>query len=251
MAQKKELDRFEKNAKRGIQIQTKLLGIILGSVVGVSLGVLALTTVIFNNGIVTGTEHGLDFTATGVTNMLALQEQMLKGFASGIADNPTVQQAVSDEDTSMLRNLLPSLAGDMGVDFVALVGRHKTVLNGGGYNVKEGANVGSCDAVVTASRGSAVTEYNEFDNFSYAQIAAVPIRYGTAIVGCAVVGFDLTTEKLTKQVQAAYNVESTVFKGNTRVATTLGRNMVGTQISNTAVSNQVLGSGATFKDRQK
>lgn len=244
MAQK-ELDRFEKNPKRDIQILTKLVALIASAVIISCVGIAASTLAIFNHGLVKYTEEGLVYTADGVGLTLQNWTQDMRRYADILAAESDIHTVLGANDASLASSVAREKANKFGVDVLAIVGTNGNVL--GGYRARNGQNLSSSFTVKKALRGSAATAYEGIGDITYGTITAAPVYINGALSGCVVVGLDLTdAEAFTNVIQKSYDVECTVFSDTTRVATTLGSNMIGTKIDNSAIANQVLRAGNQF-----
>ncbi len=246
---KQELDRFEKNAKRNVQIKTKVIAIVVGAIVGCVVGTLALTLIIFNNRLVLDTEHQLEFTATGVNQTLTDWNDTLEATAVLAAARPDMAEAFAAGDTATLGRILQDTASGTNVDFLAVVGADGTVRRG--HKVKDGVSLSSVQGVQDALRGTKAGGFFAIAGFDFAQIVAAPIREGARTLGCVVAGYDMTDDVFVNQVKGNYNVECTVLKGDTRISTTLGRDLVGVKVSNQDVIKTVLGERGNFTGETK
>lgn len=247
MAQK-ELDRFDTTAKRDMQIKTKLLLITILSIVGCIAGTMILTLFIFNNGLVEDTEKGLDYTAEGVNLTLTDWNNTLIGYAGILSETADLKNALVNNDRYALERLLIH-AVDVGkIDFLIVVGRNGTVVPGGVHHIASNTGgISSTSVVRSALSGTSATMLDEFADHPYAMVAAAPVRYEGAVIGCIAVGYDMDDDIFVRQMKNSYDVESTVLKGDTRVSTTLGRDLIGVKVSDQNVITQVLVNGGQFK----
>lgn len=242
---KKELDRFEKNPKRDMQIITKLVGIIAGAVIISCVAVAFVTLMILDNGIVKNTSEGLVHTGDGVDLTLQDWTKNVRQYAELLSTGPEIREVLETGITVDANNISRDKAAKLGIDVLAIVGTNGSVL--GGYNVRSGQSVSSAYVVSKALRGSIASSYESIGDVGYGVVAAAPVYIDGALSGCVVAGFDLTdTDAFVNIVKTSYDVECTVFDNITRVATTLGSNMIGTKIDNTAVVNKVLRTGQEF-----
>ena len=79
--------------------------------------------------------------------------------------------------------------------------------------------------------------------------AGVPILSGHDIIGAVILGKSITTDEFVDSVKKRFKVECTVFLKEKRVATTLvidGKRLVGTEMDNKEVINEVLVKGGVF-----
>ncbi len=244
---RKELDRFDTTARRDVQIKTKLIAAVIGSIVGCVAGTLALTLIIFNNGLVSDTENQIvKYTAVGVNDTLADWQKSLSSSALLLAGNDAIQEGLAADDAASVRSKIQELSHGVDVDFFAVLTRNGSVLPGCEQGISSGRQGISSRAVQLALQGTAGSAVDEFVSFDYAMVAAAPVRWQGDVVGCVVMGYDLTSSTFVDMVKKGYNVESTVLKGDTRVSTTLGKEMIGVQLSNRNVVETVLRKGEQF-----
>ncbi len=246
--QQKELDRFDPHPKRNVQVLTKLVGLIAFGVAFGSISVGVISLVIFDRGLVKNTEDELVHTADGVQYIVTDWQDNIYRYGNILSTGPDVLHAVLDNDTRTANLVGDDKSQKFGLDVLALVNRDGLVI--GGYAVTAGANVSSMPIVQEALRGAEANGFMGIGDISFGILAAAPIRVEGDVAGCVVVGYDLSDDdegSLVDIVQSNYGVECTVFEGKTRVSTTLGRNMVGVDLSNQVIVNQVLGSGEEYK----
>ena len=249
---KKELDRFDTNAKRDMQIKTKLIAIVLGSIVFCVVGTMALTLNIFNGGLTAQTERTLvENTTSGVEATLSDWQTSLLAYATLLAANDGVQRAVLEGDSARLSSEVQVVSSLDSVDFIAVVDSDGRIMEGGAVGLSAGLSLGSAGVVQRALRGELATAFDGFASCDYALTAAAPIREDGRIVGCVVSGYDMTNTAFVDYIGKSFGVECTILKGDTRVSTTLGQQMVGVKVSNGKVIETVLQGGQPFKGETK
>ncbi len=244
MAQK-ELDRFEKNAKRNVKILTKLLALISSAVVVSCFGIAVITLLVLDRGIVENTEAGLVHTADGVELTVQDWTESVEQYAEILAKSGSVEKALVNKDSAAANKQAEEKAEKYAIDLVGIVRTDGVVL--GGKNLKAGTNVSSYSAVKTALRGEDVTSYEAMGDLPFGIVAVSPVVSDGVIAGCVIAGFDLSaSDGFIDMMQTSYDVECTVFNGTKRVATTLGSNMIGTTLTDSAVINTVIKQGERF-----
>ena len=249
MAKKlKELDRFEKNPKHNFQILTKLVGLIAFGVAFGAAAVGTISLVIFDKGLVENTEKELLHTADGVQYIVSDWQDNIYRYADILSDNADVIHAVVDHDAHTANTIGSQKSDKFGLDMLAIVDTNGVVI--GGHAVSEGENIGSMSIIRTALNGSEAYGFTGIGNIKFGIVSAAPVLVEGTVEGAVVVGYELADDgegTLVHIVSSNYGVECTVFEGKTRVATTLGRNMVGVDLSNQAIVNMVLGRGEEYK----
>ena len=246
--QQKELDRFDPHPKKDVQILTKLVSLIAFGVAFGAFAVGIISLAIFDKGLVANTEVELGHTADGVDYIVTDWQDNIYRYANILATGPDLIHAVLDRDTYTANQVGADKSDKFGLDVLAVVDRNGTVI--GGSAVSNGDDVASLSIVQEALRGSEAYGFMGIGEIGFGILAAAPVRVEGVVEGCVVVGYELaddTEGTLVNIVQSNYGVECTVFAGKTRVATTLGRNLVGTDLANQTIINHVLNQGIEYK----
>lgn len=246
MENKKGLDHFATTYKKDMQLQTKLLLIIVGSIMLMSLLIMTIVFNVFKYKIEQMIEEGLLSTADGIERTLYDWKSCLDGYSVIYARDKDIVAAVQN-DHAALAVLMEDRLSDTDTDFYA-------VTDAAGNTVwtheLESANIASTQAVSKALSGMRALSYERISNVTYAMIAAAPLFDGRRIVGTIVLGYNLANDLLVEQVKESYNAECTVFCGDMRVDTSLvdknGEKIIGTRIQNQVITDQVLRRGETY-----
>lgn len=246
MENKKGLDHFATTYKKDMQLQTKLLLIIVGSIMLMSLLIMTIVFNVFKYKIEQMIEEGLLSTADGIERTLYDWRSCLDGYSVIYARDKDIVAAVQN-DHAALAVLMEDRLSDTDTDFYA-------VTDAAGNTVwtheLESANIASTQAVSKALSGMRALSYERISNVTYAMIAAAPLFDGRRIVGTIVLGYNLANDLLVEQVKESYNAECTVFCGDMRVDTSLvdknGEKIIGTRIQNQVITDQVLRRGETY-----
>ena len=249
---KKELDRFDTNARRNMQISTKLIAIIGGAVVASCVGIAVITLALFDRMIMDNAHSRLESNAEGVLITLDDWESSLTAFSSVLADQPDVVGAIVGGSVSSIESTLFRRQSEMGVDFIALTGRDGSVLvSTGGASLRRGQSLASVKTVQAALRGTPTSGHEPAAGYDYAAVAAAPVRSSGVLLGCVVTGFDLTSESFVEQIQSTLNVECSLFSGNRVVATTLtdanGSRDIGATVTDPDITTAVLVNGDMYR----
>ena len=250
---KKELDRFEKNAKRGVQILVKLLALIGAAVVSscVSVGLIAIF--IFDNGLMEDTKERIEHTADGVDLTLKDWTNTAKGYAVTLAERPDLIRDLDEREKGTVQQTLTDVAEDLEIDILAITDLKGNVI--GGYGVSSNTNVSSSFVISRALQGSPAKAFEGVGNVIYAAVAAAPVHKDGKIIGSIVAGYDFTKEDFVNVIHDSYNMDSTILKEDVRMSSTLkdanGKSLVGTKLSDTEVIQQVLHNGRSFEGETK
>ena len=243
--EKKELDRFDTNAKRGWQIKSKLITIFVTAIVVCIVGTMALTLEIFNRLLTKDTETTLQHTAAGCFETLSDWQGTLEGFSNLISHLKGLGKALTEGDSRTLLDMIDDAGGSSGVDFVAVINKNGVIVNGS-FGIMAGQNVSNIPAVQNALRGNKSSITNEFASSEFALVSLSPIEYHDNIVGAIACGYDLTNGSFTELTKDSYDVECTIFSGDTRVSTTLGKELIGIKVDNPEVEQATLRDGKNF-----
>ena len=267
----KELDRFDVNARKNVSLKTKLIAMIVGaSILGVVItGAVSLK--IFDNGLIQNAEMDINNISNGVNfiiddwidnlyryaNMLSMEpstksfftvpKEILPRIVPDIkfGDAPGIEKI--EEKENKLDNFLANIAVRSGLDQLAFIDNTGYVR--GAYGMQSNQTINS-PIIAKALRGAPSYTFDSLGDIKYGIIAAIPVREGPNITGVVVASYELASDDedaYTTIVTENYGVECTVFKGKVRAATTLGANMVGTELDNQHIVQQVLRDGVAYK----
>lgn len=242
----KELDRFDTKARKNVPLKVKLLGMICGAVLlGVAItGAVALT--VFDNGVMGQTVEDLGHTSDGVLWIIDDWLDSLQGYGNMLASTDHIKGYLSGHDTNDSQSYLAEKAGICGLDLLAIVDTSGTVV--AGYGVNAGYK-SSLQAVNTALRGNVSYAFDEFGSIKYGIISASPVKKDGVLLGALVTAYSLVADEEDSYINIVsnnYAVECTVFKGKVRAATSLGSNLVGTELANETIVQQVLYDGIPY-----
>ena len=266
----KELDRFDKNPRKNISLKFKLIAMIVGaSFVGVVFtGLVSLK--IFDNGLMRNAETEINNTSKGVNYILYDWLDNLYRYANMLSMEPSTKNFFL-ADINILQNIVPdvgpmvnpgnpaattgnkldaflkNIAIRSGLDQLAFIDNTGYVR--GGYGLQSDVKVTN-PIVTKALRGTTNYAFTEFGDIEYGIVAAIPVRDGENIIGAVVASYELADtgeDAYTTIVNENYGVECTVFKGKVRAATTLGQDLIGTELANQDIVQQVLKQGIAYE----
>ncbi|MBQ6565445.1 MAG: hypothetical protein IJL80_00180, partial [Treponema sp.] len=243
---KKELDRFDTKAKRDISLQTKLIGLIGGFIL-LSAGLVAVISLtVFDSKLVKNTQNELKYTEQGAANVMQDWISTLSLSADLLSDSPAVLGSLSRTDVAGGKAYLQQKTDALDIGFVAVIDSRGMPVCSSGYELS--TNLSTLLCVSSALKGREMTSFEPVGNLDLAALAACPIYEGGSVAGCVLAGYDLTDGVFTALMQDGYNVECTVFRGDTRVASTL-ENMVGTRLDNQQITSLVIGQKSTYEGK--
>ena len=246
---KKELDRFEKNPKKDVQIKTKLLGIIGLAVIVAAASVASLSLCLASRFVQDDIRNTLEHSGIGANDILEDWADSVSQYSYLLSVNPALITPYANGNTSELQRLVGTYSTNINVELLAWVNEAGIIVAAHGANV--GENVANNAVVREAIKGNRTLSYEPFGDLAFATVAASPVFVNGVRSGCVVVGYDLANGEISDMIASAYDSECTIFKDNIRVATTIvdaatGKALVGTTLDNTAIVNQVLGKGEAY-----
>ena len=243
---KKELDRFAKNYKKDVKIQTKLMAILIGSVVFVGALVATLSLIIFENKEVEIERNNTLANSVGVIRIVDDWKLQIDFYSYLFSINRDLEIALANNDNAALSAVTKEVIGNLDLDFWAVTDTKGNILKSEDLT----GSIAGSPYVTKALKGQSSWGYDTIGNQAYAIISAYPVRYEGKVVGTVVFGYCLDNELLLYEVTESYNMECTVFRGNERVDTTIkdenGNKIVGTKQDDPNVVNTVLKNGETF-----
>ena len=247
---KKELDRFDTNARRNMKISAKLRLFIGAGVVISSVGVCLLSLGIFNSKTIDNTIEDLSHTASGVEFFISSKGRDLSHYSKIFSRNTELVRSVEYNSSYSLQKILSGFTEDSSIDFVFVTDSKGRVLNGGGVNITEGVDVSYIGTVAGALTGEPTVGIEGVADFDYAIIASEPLYINGSIAGTVVTGCDLSGTSFVDYITSSYNVECTILKNDTRVASTLldteGNSVIGTKLNDSFIEETVLFDGNAF-----
>ncbi|MBQ3825662.1 MAG: cache domain-containing protein [Spirochaetaceae bacterium] len=248
--ERKELDRFEENAKRGWQIKSKLITIFVTAIIVCVVGTLSLTLSIFNRLLTKDTQNSLIHTAEGCFDTLKDWQSTLKGYSQMIANMAGLDEAIASGDSDTVSTLISQTASDSDIGFIAVL-NSKGVVDKGSYEIMTGQNLSANAAVQNALRGNGSFISEEFADSPFALVSLTPVKYEGSVVGAIACGYDMTDDSFIELVHNAYDVECTIFAGDTRISTTLGSELRNIKLDNAEILQTVLKDGSEYDGEVK
>ena len=242
----KELDRFDPNPKKNVSLKTKLIAMIVGaSITGVAVAATVSLTV-FDRGLMAQTREELEHTTKGVEWIIKDWLDTLGGYGDMLASTDHIKGYLDGSYTDDANVYLKEKAGLCGVDLLAITDNSGMVI--AGYEARPGT-ISNLKAVRAGLNGQKAYSYDAFGNLQYAIISVSPVKKNGSVLGTLVIAYDLASmndDGYVSIVNENHFVECTVFKGKNRVATTLGEKMIGTELTNDAIVQQVLNEGKQY-----
>ncbi len=229
-----------------------LVQMMVMAIVVCAYGVGMMSISIYNKRMIANDADNLTHTITGVNNTLKDWHEALAIYGGILAEDETIIDCMNNGagyQNHKLNTALNNKAKMLKLDCAAVIDNNGKILSG--YNISSDQDISAVSAVKMAlSNHNTSSSYEPIADIKYAMLVALPIMDGQTILGVVAVGYDLTGQKFLPMIKQSYNVECTVFSGNTRAATTLtsqdGKSLVGTTLSNNHIVNAVLHQGKQY-----
>ncbi|WMW65400.1 methyl-accepting chemotaxis protein [Nitratidesulfovibrio liaohensis] len=173
--------------------------------------------------------------------------------AALVAQHSDFVAAVAAGDGARTSELARRLMRDVGSDFMTVTDDKGNVL-ARGHSDKTGDSVLDQDTVRRALRGEATVGVISGTVVPFTLRAGAPIRRDGKVVGTVAIGTSLVREGFVDDLKSFTGLEVTVFKGDTRVMTTIvrdGKRAIGTRMDNPKVMETVFSAGKTFLARNQ
>ena len=243
----KELDRFDPNLKRNLSLKAKFISMIVGaSVVGVFLSG-AISFMTFDKGLLEKTIQDLQHTTDGVHWILDDWRDTLEGYADMLASMDRIKGFIDGTEDDYDKSAYLTEKGKIcNVDLLALTDTRGTVI--AGYHVRPDYNL-SLPFIRKALSGQKSFAYTNFGTIDYALVASTPVVKNGKILGALIIGYDIATMDSNGYVSIVHDhhsVDCTIYKGRVRAATTLGEQMIGTELENDKIADIVLNKGQQY-----
>ena len=243
----KELNRFDPNLKRNLSLKAKLITMIVGaSVIGVFLsGAISFFT--FDKGLLEKTIQDLQHTTDGVHWILDDWRDTLNGYADMLASMDRIKGFIDGTYEDYDKDAYLTEKGKIcKVDLLAVTDTTGNVI--AGYHVRPDYKA-SFPFIRKALSGENSFAYTEFGTIDYALVASTPVIKDGRTIGALVIGYDIATMESNGYVSIVHDhhsVDCTIFNGKVRAATTLGTDLIGTELDNIEIVDAVLKRGEQY-----
>ena len=187
--------------------------------------------------------ESLDTTELGVLDTLDNWKEILEAATLVFADKTRLVTALVNRDNASVTSLHAEQVKVLNTDFLIVTDERGFVITG----AKRGVNIANLYSVSGALKGNKCWAYEESEFFDYSLVVAYPMKSEGKVVGTVLGGYSLANEEFTGEIKDYFKVECTIFSGDTRVMTTLGDDLIGTQLDNRAIVDQVLNKGIRYE----
>lgn len=228
---------------KALSLSTKISILATTAIVVASVSVGFIATRVTSSEIRAMTMDNLETTEMGVMDMLVNWKDCLQNATLVLADKTRLATALKNNDFATANALAVEQQKTVDTDLLLVTDGSGKVIGGGHL----GTNLSRLTAVQKALQGSTAYSYESSELFGYSQVFAYPIKSDGKVVGTVVGTYGLTDEDFVSSIKKTYKVECTIFERNTRAATTLGKNLVGTVLDNQAIVDYVLTNGNRYE----
>ena len=213
--------------------------IVGASIIGVTVsGAVALA--VFSRGVNEQTTQELQNTTEGVKWILEDWLDTLGGYGDMLASTDHIKGYLDGSYSDDANAYLKEKGEICEVDLLAITDTTGTVT--AGWEIKPGEKI-TLPIISAALSGKKSFTYAKLGTMIYGLVVATPVIKKGQTLGTLVIAYDIATmgsDGYVGIVRDHHSVECTIFNGKKRAATTLGLHMVGTELDNEAIVNQVL-----------
>jgi methyl-accepting chemotaxis protein len=178
--------------------------------------------------------------------------ERLKDVVKTAALNPGVAGTLARREADSLAPLAAAVAREAGVGVITFVGNDGVVVASSRAEIA-GTAIAAQPSVRAGLTGRTVEGLERVAGGGLAFVAVAPVQQSGTTVGCVVVWTEIRgNTALVDKVKQVYEVECTVFDGDTRTTTTImrdGQRLVGTKMDNAVVLQSVLEHNTPFFNR--
>ena len=165
-----------------------------------------------------------------------------------IAEDDDFAKAVAEKNTDAAVKLGSVLMKKAGSDFMTITDE-KGIVIGRGHSKKHGDSVTNQETVVIALTGKPAVAVVAGTEVPFTIRASFPVMHDGKLVGSVSIGTSLVTPAYLDWLKKLSGVNVTIFKGDTRVMTTImlqdGKRAIGTKLQSPEILKAVLERGET------
>ncbi len=176
--------------------------------------------------------------------------QQLKQAGTWFEGSARLIKAISATDTAVVLDLAKLAVSSFGIDYCLVTDASGQVLARSQNPDSKGDNVSARPNIRNALDGQVNASLAVDSEFPMVMEATTPIRNQGQTVGSLVIGVNLSSAAFIDQLAAPFGVDATIFKGDTRLITTIkdttGQRIVGSKITNQAILDNVISQGKPY-----
>jgi len=221
-----------------------------GVILFASIVVATVSLTVFDRNQIKATETQLLHSADGAMRVTEDWLVTLKTAASISGRRSDVIEAVYYEDEYMFKDIVDTYNEDLDYEYMAFIDAQGKVLYGGADGFAKGADLSNTYVVKKVLSGESASSFEPIGDSKCCVNFAYPIKFEGKVIGGALFSYDLTKDDFVELMQVSYDVECTVFYGDTRVKSTLP-GVEGTVLDNRKIVNTVLENGEIYRGENK
>jgi hypothetical protein len=236
-----------------VSLKWKLIGLPVGAVILLSLAFSVATFLVISKRFEVQSSDEVRSRSVAIGHLLELAQQRCLVAAEIESRNPVLTAVLTgggnNEDA---RAITTATANASGFDFIIVFDQHSLPVVSS-TPLKDGAAAETSRATVQhALSGKSGAGFERDPSGRLTLGGSAPIKDGDRVIGCVLVGKFVQGEEFVDRVKKIFDVECTLFNGDTRVVTTIvrdGKRFVGTKMDNPLVLETVLNRGEDFFNR--
>lgn len=176
-------------------------------------------------------------------NKISDMRYMSLSMGKQLALNKEVVEAINQKDTNIILKTLEPLVANSGMDFITVTDEKGIALARTHDKSKKGDSVVNQTNVQEALKGNANSQVESGTSVKMSVRSGVPVKNDSGkIIGVISIGYRLDTNKIVDYIKSSLNCDTTIFLGDTRIATTIkkdGKRVIGTKL-NADIAKKVL-----------
>ena len=193
--------------------------------------------------------------ANVVEGLLSQYRQTMQGFAYQLSTNGAFTSAVAQKNKEALRSLTKKILEQSTVIDSIVVTDAQGIIIARAHAESSGDSAAYQLNVQKSMKGVASVGCEPISTVGMSLRAGSPVTQDGALVGTVSIGMTLSNVKYVESIRKLLGMDVTIFREDTRMATTLksdkGENLVGTKLQSDAVRNAVLQRGETLFSQQE
>ncbi len=232
----------------------KIIGLVIISVIFASGTVFLISLYFIQKGFVDRGKQELTAITKAVQAVVDEMHGNVLGDGTQFASRPDVISAIEAKDSATLQTLGKELVAQQQLGVLTISDRSGVVI-ARGHSSKLGDSVLNQTNVKKALAGEPNVGIEEGTVVKFSLRAGCPVKKDGQVIGCITPGIDFSSDsRLVDQIRKRFDVECSLFHGETRVSTTIakdGNRIIGSKMDNPKVIEAVLRSGRIFLDENR
>jgi len=236
-----------------VSLKWKLIGLPLSAVLLLSVSISVATFLVISKRFEVQSADEVHSRSTAINHLLDLDQQRCLVAAEIESRNPSLVAILTGGgNREEARTATAATANASGFDFIDVFDQRGLPVVSSAP-IKDGAAAeNNRPTVQQALSGKSGAGFERDPSGRFTLGGSSPIKDGDRVIGCVLVGKFIQGEEFVDRVKKIFDVECTLFNGDTRVVTTIvrdGKRFIGTKMDNPAVLETVLNRGGEFFNR--